>query len=69
MDLAQLGTHIEPCGLLDFAGFYGKLTEFLDGATAQGFMKVEHRDMLIAADTADELLARFYVYMPPRVSK
>ena len=66
---AQLGYHDKPCGLLDVAGFYAKLTEFLDGATAQGFMKAPHRDMLLVADTADDLLDRFRAYAAPQVGK
>ena len=66
---AQLGDHTKPCGLLDVAGFYGQLVAFLDGVTAQGFMKVPHRDMLIVSETADDLLRRFRAYRAPQVGK
>ncbi|RYB03476.1 TIGR00730 family Rossman fold protein [Lichenibacterium ramalinae] len=66
---AQLGYHAKPCGLLDIAGFYGQLTAFLDGATAQGFMKAEHRDMLVVAEAPGDILTRFRAYVPPRVGK
>lgn len=66
---AQLGYHAKPCGLLDVAGFFGQLVAFLDGATAQGFMKAPHRDMLMVAETAGDLLQRFRSYTAPQVGK
>ena len=66
---AQLGYHAKPCGLLDIAGFYGQLTAFLDTTAAQGFMKAEHRDMLVVAQTPGEILTRFAAYVPPQVGK
>ncbi len=66
---AQLGHHAKPCGLLDVAGFYGKLAAFLDGVAAEGFMKAPHRDMLMVADTPGDLLTRFRAYAPPQVGK
>ena len=66
---AQLGYHAKPCGLLDVAGFYGQLVAFLDGVTAQGFMKAPHRDMLMVSETAGDLLQRFRTYRAPQVGK
>ena len=35
---SQLGQHRKPCGLLNVAGFYDRLVEFLDGVVAEGFL-------------------------------
>lgn len=66
---AQLGHHAKPCGLLDVAGFYRKLAGFLDDVADQGFMKGPHRDMLMMAETAGDLLARFRTYEAPQIGK
>ncbi len=66
---AQLGYHSKPCGVLDVAGFYVKLSEFLDDAARHGFMKAQHRAMLMMAETPNDLLARFRAYQPPQVGK
>ena len=66
---AQLGQHAKPCALYDVAGFYERLAGFLDHATAEGFMKAPHRDMLIVAESAAALLERLRGYVPPQVSK
>ena len=66
---AQLGWHAKPCGLLNAAGFYDRLVAFLDGASEAGFLKSEHRAMLIVDTDPDRLLDRFDVYEAPMVTK
>ncbi|MEA1677504.1 TIGR00730 family Rossman fold protein [Nitrospirillum sp. BR 11163] len=66
---AQLGHHQKPCGIYNVAGFYDGLTGFLDGVVASGFMKQNHRDMLVAATTAEDLLDKLRAYEPPAVPK
>ncbi|MBB6252649.1 TIGR00730 family Rossman fold protein [Nitrospirillum iridis] len=66
---AQLGHHAKPCAIYNVAGFYDGLMAFLDGVVAAGFMKQNHRDMLVAADTAESLLAQLRGYQPPAVTK
>lgn len=55
----QLGLHGKPCGLLNVASYYDPLVAFLDHAVAEGFIRTCHRDMLVVAPTAEELLSRF----------
>jgi uncharacterized protein (TIGR00730 family) len=59
---AQLALHSKPIGLLDVSGYFDSLLAFLDHATEEGFVAVEHRRMLVVADDAgrllDELAAR-----------
>ena len=66
---SQLGDHEKPCGLLNVAGFYDRLIGFLDHAAAEGFMRAEHRAMLLAAETAQAMLAAFAAYRAPVVRK
>ena len=44
---AQLGIHEKPCGLLNVAGYYDPLIQFLDHAVAEDFIKPKHRALLI----------------------
>lgn len=66
---AQLGHHDKPCALLDVAGYYAKLTGFLDHMLAEGFIRTEHRAMLLVDDDPRTLLDRCASYAPPRVAK
>lgn len=65
----QLGLHGKPCGLLNIAGYYRLLNAFLDHARDEQFMKPEHRDIMLLADTPDALLDRMERYIPPTVAK
>ncbi|SHE64175.1 hypothetical protein SAMN02745157_0614 [Kaistia soli DSM 19436] len=66
---AQLGYHGKPVGVLDIAGFYGKLLAFLDHQAEEGFMRQEHRDMLIVEDDPERLIQRYRSYQPPTITK
>lgn len=66
---AQLGFHYKPCGVLNVAGYYSSLSSFFDQQVAAGFVAQDHRDMLIVADDADELLDAFAAYEPPPVKR
>ncbi|HMF52673.1 MAG TPA: TIGR00730 family Rossman fold protein, partial [Candidatus Saccharimonadales bacterium] len=66
---AQLGLHDKPCALLNVAGYYDRLIEFLDGATAQDFIKPNHRALLIVEAEPGKLLDCFeqwFIAHPPR---
>jgi uncharacterized protein (TIGR00730 family) len=65
----QLGFHGKPCGLLNSAAYFDPLITFLDHAVSEGFVRACHRDMLVIADTAAELMARFTAYVPPTSEK
>lgn len=66
---AQLGFHKKPCGLLNISGYFDALLSFLDHAVAEGFMKPEHREMLLVSKTPDALLDRFASYAAPAQDK
>ena len=53
---SQLGVHAKPCALLNVAGFYNGLAEFLDHVVVEQFLKPVHRDILIVEDDPETLL-------------
>ena len=55
----QLGLHRKPVGLLNVAGFYDPLVEFLAHMRGQRFLKPEHFETLTVTDTVEDLLDRF----------
>ena len=62
---SQLGIHRKPVGLLNVAGYYDGLLGFLAHAVKEGFVRPEYAALLLAADTAAELLDRFAAWHPP----
>jgi uncharacterized protein (TIGR00730 family) len=61
---AQLGYHEKPVGLLNVAGYYDHLIAFAEHMAEVGFVRPQHRGILIVADTLDELLAKMTEYRP-----
>ena len=61
----QLGWHQKPFGLLDIAGFYRPLLEFLDHTMHEGFIRAKHRELVIAENDAEKLLHRMKTHRPP----
>jgi len=66
---AQLGMHDKPCALLNVAGYFDPLLEFLDRAVAEKFVREVHRKMVIVESDPVALLSRLEAYEPPRVVK
>jgi uncharacterized protein (TIGR00730 family) len=58
----QLGLHQKPCALLNVAGFYDKLTSFLDFVSDEGFVRKSVRDVLLVDSDAERLLTRLWQY-------
>jgi hypothetical protein len=66
---AQLQFHRKPCGLLNVAGYFTHLLTYLEHAEAEGFLKPQHRQMLLVDEHPAELLAKFERYRAPVVQK
>ena len=66
---AQLGIHAKACGMLNAAGYYDDLLRFLGQTVGEGFVRREHRDMILAAASADELLDLMADYTPRYTAK
>lgn len=53
---AQLGLHTSPIGVLNTAGFYDRMLEFLEHARAEGFLRLDYRTGIAVRDDAEALL-------------
>ena len=61
---AQLGYHADPVGLLNTAGYYDHLIAFWKKMGEVGFLRPQHRDLLIVAETLEVLLDRMAEHVP-----
>jgi uncharacterized protein (TIGR00730 family) len=66
---SQLGIHNKPCGLLNVAGYFDRLMDFLDEAENSLFVRSEHRSMILVEDEPNTLLDLFETYKQPVVDK
>ncbi|HET6504345.1 MAG TPA: TIGR00730 family Rossman fold protein [Amycolatopsis sp.] len=66
---AQLGLHRKPIGLVDVAGYYQPLREFADHMVTEGFLRPQHRDMVLVDPDPAVLLDAFARYEPPVIPK
>jgi uncharacterized protein (TIGR00730 family) len=66
---AQLGLHAKPCALLDTAGYFGTLLQFLDEIAGARFMAEVHRQLILTAETPAPLLAAMRAFVPPEFDK
>ncbi|GAB3332970.1 TIGR00730 family Rossman fold protein [Larkinella ripae] len=58
----QLRLYDGPVGILNTNGFYDLMLQQLDRMVADGFLKAENRELLIVADTIDDLLAQIEAF-------
>lgn len=65
----QLGIHQKPIGLLDTAGFFQQLTSFFDFVSQQGFLRPEHRALLLEESSPTLLLDRLESWVPQTITK
>ena len=69
MTWLQLGYHAKPVGVLNVNGFYDGLLGFLDRQRNEGYLRSEHRALLIEDSDPDVLLDRICQFeMPDGVS-
>jgi len=52
----KLGIHAKPCGVLNVGGFYDLLGELLDSFVRYGFLKEEHKELLVIEQDPEKLL-------------
>src|SRR5262245_33778834 len=62
---AQLGIHHKPCGCLNVLDYFTPLVHLLDNAVSEGFIRIEHRSILIASSDPTDLLNRLAQHQPP----
>jgi uncharacterized protein (TIGR00730 family) len=61
---AQLGYHQKPVGLLNALGFFDQLIAFNQHMIDVGFIREQHRRIMIIDDRLDGLLAKMAAYVP-----
>jgi uncharacterized protein (TIGR00730 family) len=64
---AQLGLHRKPCALLNVEGYYDAVAGFLTHAVEEGFLRKEHREMLMVESVPRALLERLREFEPEAV--
>jgi len=65
----QLGLHAKPCGILNVLGFYSPLLRMLDHAVEERFLKPENRALVLAGESATDLLQTLEEWRPIHVEK
>ena len=64
---AQLGLHGKPCALLNVAGYYDGVADFLAHAVSERFLRKETRDLLLVDTDPAALIDRLRSFEPPAV--
>jgi uncharacterized protein (TIGR00730 family) len=65
---SQLGIHRKPLGVLNVNGYYDALGAFLDVAVEARFLRAQQREVLIAEEEPETLLARLAAAEPPSLA-
>ena len=65
----MLGIHRKPVGLLNVADYYAPLEALLDQALDRGFLRPEHRDLLMSDGDPVALLERIESWEPMHASR
>lgn len=65
----QLGIHSKPVGILDTNNYYAHLLRFLEHMELAGFLKGEHRRMLLVGQNPADLLRQIDAFVPTRIDK
>jgi uncharacterized protein (TIGR00730 family) len=60
----QLGIHNKPSGLLNVAGYFDSLVKFLDSSVKEGFLRKEHREMILIDSDPAKLLDQLEAFAP-----
>jgi uncharacterized protein (TIGR00730 family) len=66
---SQLGLHRKGCGVLNIEGYYDALLAMADHSVAEGFVRPEHRSMLLSDSDVERMLEKLSEFAPPVVEK
>lgn len=66
---AQLGIHVKPCALLNVDGYFDGMMTFFDHGVREGFIRPEHRALLVDGRDPENLLDLLSAYEPPRLER
>lgn len=66
---SQLGIQTKACALLNVEGYYDALLALADRASADGFLRTQHRELLLVDGDAERLLDQVQRFVFPDVPK
>jgi uncharacterized protein (TIGR00730 family) len=66
---AQLGLHVRPIGLLNVSNYFDALLAFADRSVEEGFVRPDHRALLLVEREPGPLLAALEAFVPRAVPK
>jgi uncharacterized protein (TIGR00730 family) len=66
---AQLGIHQKPCGVLNVENYFTPLLTMFDHAMQEGFLRAEHRALVLQANEPERLLEALAKYQPQFAEK
>ncbi|KAL1564393.1 Cytokinin riboside 5'-monophosphate phosphoribohydrolase log1 [Salvia divinorum] len=61
---SQLGIHDKPVGLLNIDGYYNSLLALFDKGVEEGFIEDSARNIVVLADSPDQLISKLEEYIP-----
>jgi len=64
---SQLGMQRKACGLLNVNGYYDPLLAMADKAVEEGFVRADHREILLSDVDPERLLDRLSKYLGPSI--
>ncbi|CAA9494530.1 MAG: Lysine decarboxylase family [uncultured Rubrobacteraceae bacterium] len=62
---SQLSIHEKPCALLNVSGYWEPLIALFDRTITEGFVRPDHRSLVMTGEDPGELLDRMKLYTPP----
>lgn len=66
---SQLGFHSKACAVLNVEGFFDPLFELLDHMVAHRFLRREHREQLLCAETPEAVLSTVLAHKAVSIDK
>jgi len=63
---AQLGLHSKPIAILNVESFFNHLIEFIDQMVDKGFLKAQHKNMILVDDKIENLFLKITSYDAPK---
>jgi len=65
----QLGIHTKPCALMNVGGFYDSFIAMFDHSMNQGFIRPQHRSLVLVESEIEKLYQLMKEYRPPIIEK
>ncbi len=66
---AQLGVHQKPCGILNVAGYYDPLLQFVDHMLERAFLEQHQRDLLMISTDVESVLSHLTTFSPQHTER